>query len=144
MKLVLEHASPWPVVAGVSSGGAALPHLLIPPMEAPTEIDPAWKSEKVGTDMPAGCKVEILGDTGSASSNEWPVHLIDAKVHDSNGNLVEERLTVIYAMMQFAGIVILRCAPGGLADIRAEALPVMLSGRLDTSEDIVGIANLYE
>jgi hypothetical protein len=144
MKLVLEQAAAWPVVAGASSGGASLPHVLIPPMEALTEIDSAWKWQKVGTDMAAGCKVEILGDSLAQSSNEWPVHLIDAKVHDTHGALVEERLTVIYVMMQFAGIVILRTAPGKLAELRAEALPTMLSGRLDTSEDNVGIASLNE
>ena len=112
-------------------------------LEPSTGMSPARLRELVSTGLAPDQRVEVRATTQAASERAWPVWVVDAQVVGPAGPH-EDRLAVIYTILQWVAVAMVRRPPGGLATIRSDAMPVLMSGKLDSAGDILALRDLLE
>src|SRR4051812_4759207 len=100
MKLVMEDASPWPLVVLPSALPIAEPAPTVAKRELELAVvtrplDPLlnfwgpWKQAMLDWGKPQGGKVDVVTETKSKTECEWEVEIIDSLVKDVEGKVVE-------------------------------------------------------
>jgi hypothetical protein len=145
MKLVVREVSPWPVqtVGGTPLDLSRELSIIITPMEDRMERWAGWRERVLRAGVPAFARVEVTCDQPSTSALDWPVHVIDSTIVGADGKVIEARVSVLYAMLEWCAAVIFRGRPARVAAERERAMRVLRSGRPDWSRpEIVALAQL--
>ncbi len=156
MKLALENQSPWPVQTlparqfPITEPSPILANqheivVVVRPFDPLLNYWAPWKQAMLDWGKPPGGTIDIVTEAKGKTEAEWSIEIIDSLVKDSEGKVVEARLTVLYFFLEWCCMAAVCGRPEKLAAERGQALDLLCSGRPDWSGDgVAAIAQLYE
>jgi hypothetical protein len=146
MKLVFDDTPPWPV--GKMTAGTLPPAtesgIFVTPLNELMDHWLPWQRKAIGWAVPADAKVEVISETKTQSTLEWPAIVIESVISVAEVP-VEARLTVLYFFMEWCAVVVFRTPPAQLAAERERAMTAILGARPDwTTPSALSLSQLYQ
>jgi hypothetical protein len=131
-------------IPGWADWGKSDMALVVYPLQPLPDPASAVIAPFIGRDLPAGTKVEIVSNVPGRTTLGSPMVLVEAKVIDEAGNVVEERLAALYQFLEYGGSAMVRSQNHDrFVEQRPDILAVLASGRADFSGHIAAVEQLF-